>query len=367
MASLVNNCSVCAKPGKACSVCKNSFYCSHECQKADWKTHRMLCGTFKDFADTYRPTPDHKRSICFPEDGDGPKFIWLETYPEETWRLPDLDSFHITIEDTARRRIPSTFVSEIDQEHSTWIYFRDSFHHDGLKINRSINNLTSGKPSVIWKGPVVVYRQQGLEYDPDVYIYRDMDTTDLRLLVEFFCYCDHTRAVRINCSFSQQTFGRPVFETFFLHDRDFNKHMVHGHPSPVAHRIGLQIWSAERALDRKPIDPGVAINTMFAASLHLSCELDDKADYDIWGQSAQGWDACKEDTIVLRFDQKPLCPKYVDALCAWCRDDLRPSMLKVKEFGGSDSLKKEVVAQITKENFEAFKEKYEKEGRVAKY
>lgn len=106
---------------------------------------------------------------------------------------------------------------------------------------------------------------------------------------------------------------------------------------------------------------------MFAASLHLSCELDDKADYDIWGQSAQGWDACKEDTIVLRFDQKPLCPNYVEALCAWCRDDLRPLMLKVKEFGGSDSLKKEIVAQITKENFEAFKEKYEKEGRVAKY
>ena len=42
-------------------------------------------------------------------------------------------------------------------------------------------------------------------------------------------------------------------------------------------------------------------------------------------------------------------------------------MLKVKEFGGSDSLKKEIVAQMTKENFEAFKEKYEKEGRIAKY
>ncbi|THW83165.1 hypothetical protein D6D15_09768 [Aureobasidium pullulans] len=93
---------------------------------------------------------------------------------------------------------------------------------------------------------------------------------------------------------------------------------------------------------------------MFAASLHLSCELDDKADYDIWGQSAQGWDACK-DTIVLRFDQKPLCPKYVEALCAWCRDDLQPLMLKVKEFGGSDR------------KIEAFKEKYEKEGRIAKY
>ena len=165
-------------------------------------------------------------------------------------------------------------------------------------------------------------------------IYRDMDTTDLGLLVEFFCYCDHTRAVRINCSFSQQTFGRPVFETFFLHDRDLNGLIEYGRPSPVAHRIGLQIWSAVRALDKKPEDPGIAISTMFAAYLHVSCELDDKADYDIWGQSAQGWDACKEDTIVLRFDQKPLCPKYVEALCAWCRDDLQPLMLKVKEFGG---------------------------------
>ncbi|THW57680.1 hypothetical protein D6D20_07777 [Aureobasidium pullulans] len=88
---------------------------------------------------------------------------------------------------------------------------------------------------------------------------------------------------------------------------------------------------------------------MFAASLHLSC-----------------WDACK-DTIVLRFDQKPFCPKYVETLCAWCHDDVQPLMLKVKEFGGSDSLKKEVVAQITQENFEAFEERYEKEGRIAKY
>lgn len=71
-------------------------------------------------------------------------------------RLPDFDPFHIPIVGIGRRRIPSTFVSEIDQEHSTWIYWRDTFHHDGSKINRSINNLTNGKPSVIWKGPVVV-------------------------------------------------------------------------------------------------------------------------------------------------------------------------------------------------------------------
>ena len=37
-------CSVCSKEGaKKCSRCKTQFYCSKECQKKDWKTHKSIC------------------------------------------------------------------------------------------------------------------------------------------------------------------------------------------------------------------------------------------------------------------------------------------------------------------------------------
>ncbi|THV96251.1 hypothetical protein D6D25_09167 [Aureobasidium pullulans] len=83
---------------------------------------------------------------------------------------------------------------------------------------------------------------------------------------------------------------------------------------------------------------------MFAASLHLSCELDDKADYDIWGQSAQGLGRMQRHHS---FD--------AEGQGVWW----------LRQF--EEGLKKEVIAQITQEKFEASKERYEKEGRTAKY
>jgi hypothetical protein len=41
------HCARCGGPGKptlqACSVCKNTKYCSKDCQKNDWKTHKSQC------------------------------------------------------------------------------------------------------------------------------------------------------------------------------------------------------------------------------------------------------------------------------------------------------------------------------------
>jgi hypothetical protein len=38
----------CNKKGKnACSGCVKEFYCSAECQKADWKAHKIACNLIK--------------------------------------------------------------------------------------------------------------------------------------------------------------------------------------------------------------------------------------------------------------------------------------------------------------------------------
>ena len=39
-------CAVCLQPAKQlCSRCKHIYYCSTDCQKKDWKTHKPCCGT----------------------------------------------------------------------------------------------------------------------------------------------------------------------------------------------------------------------------------------------------------------------------------------------------------------------------------
>ena len=39
-----STCAVCQTPSKLqCSACKITYYCSRDCQKKDWKTHKQLC------------------------------------------------------------------------------------------------------------------------------------------------------------------------------------------------------------------------------------------------------------------------------------------------------------------------------------
>jgi hypothetical protein len=42
--SLKNFCSICSKEAELkCSNCKQCYYCSRNCQKVDWKTHKIFC------------------------------------------------------------------------------------------------------------------------------------------------------------------------------------------------------------------------------------------------------------------------------------------------------------------------------------
>ncbi len=47
-------CVICNKEGaKLCQACHSAGYCSKECQKGDWPTHKLLCSKFKDGTQIY--------------------------------------------------------------------------------------------------------------------------------------------------------------------------------------------------------------------------------------------------------------------------------------------------------------------------
>ncbi|KAH0023672.1 hypothetical protein KCU78_g5354, partial [Aureobasidium melanogenum] len=138
MATTEGQCAVCSKPGERCSSCENIYYCGAECQKADWKVHKLLCRTFKDARDA--PGPEMVRVIEFPVDDTKPKFRWMPIGgylfsrpdtgdffgPDEP--VPSIQS--ITTDPKTGKLLPQTIS----------FLFRDNFLNDGSLPNKSVEH-----------------------------------------------------------------------------------------------------------------------------------------------------------------------------------------------------------------------------------
>jgi splicing suppressor protein 51 len=85
-----------------CSKCSTTLYCSQECQKADWNTHKQTCGkTNQSTNATARLSPpkglDQPISMPFTRLENG---TWLHDRPEiDVYRLL-VDAYRLRVEDT---------------------------------------------------------------------------------------------------------------------------------------------------------------------------------------------------------------------------------------------------------------------------
>jgi hypothetical protein len=86
------SCTVCRKDSgiSCCGRCKSTSYCSKECQKSDWRMHKLLCDSFSKFLVSSRPTPDHIRAVLFDPDEAKPKLLLaaLHVIPNRERFLP---------------------------------------------------------------------------------------------------------------------------------------------------------------------------------------------------------------------------------------------------------------------------------------
>ena len=57
-----NVCVVCLQDeSKTCSRCHSEYYCSKECQKADWKNHKRICKQVVEAAKQVAVSSEHRR------------------------------------------------------------------------------------------------------------------------------------------------------------------------------------------------------------------------------------------------------------------------------------------------------------------
>lgn len=123
-ADLIGSCSTCRKPQsevtlKNCAKCKSQLYCSRECQKADWKNHKKLCGGTRNDPATMSKTANGNGQA----NGNGnvsPGAVCCIASPftalnNGTWlhNRPKKDVFKLLV-DTYRMRMEDEYVFEGD-------------------------------------------------------------------------------------------------------------------------------------------------------------------------------------------------------------------------------------------------------------
>lgn len=85
-------CTICNESGgKECERCHAASYCSKECRKEDWRTHKLLCAELGKHTD--RPGEDYRRAVLFPVKEAKPIFVWVEASWDAEFMPPNVESF----------------------------------------------------------------------------------------------------------------------------------------------------------------------------------------------------------------------------------------------------------------------------------
>ncbi|KAF2122277.1 hypothetical protein BDV96DRAFT_640331 [Lophiotrema nucula] len=187
-----NLCEVCPKTGdQRCSRCRQVRYCSHQCQRAAWVKHKLVCDSATEFNSQDRPTPDaaevyYRRALLFDPEKTKPNFIWLKFKLEQVdghfVEQPQLDAVGIDEPDIEDFMIQKHPVLDRTLPHTIRLRFRDNFLSDGSKANAPVQSL---KTKHDWRGPMVAYAMKGTEGIEDLRESDDLDATDFPSIVSF--------------------------------------------------------------------------------------------------------------------------------------------------------------------------------------
>lgn len=370
-------------PGRQCAQCRSTYYCSRDCQKSDFPSHRLLCKQFATQPD--RPSPEHKRAIFFPAERDKPCLIWIpcrrqydeedgiswtqiDPYPYLGTNEPFKGIMRIEHNPVRCRNLGSGFAgfAPYKEGYCVSLIHREAYLKDGSIMNRSILASVGASCAFTnpheYRGPMIALREI---HHGD---YADITLADFRHLMDYLVSYQNrriresvpdlhhrapttVRGVKICCHGEVKLHGSEPFVSVDV-TRANQISLGSGSISPISVRLGMPIrlWKdldAEFRHDPPGWEGGMTADSNPNVAF-LMMETDSSKDE--WGWAPMYWNSEIGNVWAVREDGRDLAVDDVAMMCHFARRRLQRMFEDVMESGSSLVSRQRVLDFITWDN-----------------
>ncbi|KAK4940868.1 hypothetical protein LTR10_019140 [Elasticomyces elasticus] len=359
---LEKTCIMCPRRGtRVCTNCKDARYCSTDCQKVDWKHHKILCPTFnQEKPPITRSNAFHRRALFYPGGDQKARFVWVEIWTERegtyaVWDQLDLgaylggatgacDYFSDPNPIQARR-----FMRD-DTEFGLLYWCKDP--NDAEPPNLGLRACTRGRACAPnFRGPILVMRK--VEFGAGKERYVGIDMRDARTAADCFSYeyrdgtskmqhLEDQRVLVTSCACPQLVARLNLPTKYFAHVLDGCDSVFAAGGSGIANLLGIPL-SLRLMQSFQPT--GNEANRNTAARLLMlditSTTIGPIARGDRYinrefrgmngfGSSGDLWSGDTVGTVLTaRADGLPLLARHVEALCNYIETRIEPKLAAV--------------------------------------
>jgi hypothetical protein len=128
-------CSMCPRTAASfCQKCHCSRCCSQDCQLSDWRTHKLVCDSFKVISQAPPPHPDSYRVIFFDTQKSKPEWVWIHMTPR-----PGTDDFGIKIQSLPQDQ--AKLLRNIAHTKHNYVLGRDHSSNQWMGCMQSASNM----------------------------------------------------------------------------------------------------------------------------------------------------------------------------------------------------------------------------------